>query len=94
MWRAIVMAVGLSLCLLGGEFMVVDRLVLADSIGPESTAGGDLGLYGDSSYSTPSSYTNWDRPRQRVFVPPEWAPWGLLSAGVLTVLYGAAIPRG
>lgn len=95
MWRAIVMAIGLSLCLLGGECMVVDRMVLAETTGSQATSTSlDGRYYGDSTLTAPSSYSSWDRPRQRVFVPPEWAPWGLLSAGVLTVLYGTAIPRG
>ncbi len=91
MWRAFVMATGLSLMVLGGEFMVVDRLVMA---GPTSERLDTS--YLDSHFDTSSSYgTTLDGlgTSKRVFVPPEWAPWGLLSAGVLTVLYGAALPR-
>ena len=91
MWRAFVMAIGLSLVVLGAEFMVVDRLVMASPpSGQVDSAYLDRQFGGSASYAV-----NIDGlgTRKRVFVPPEWAPWGLLSAGVLTVLYGAALPR-
>ncbi len=93
MWRAILLSIGISLCVLGGEFMVVDRLVLASHNRPSSNP------YASSAYSTmpayrTGSYSTSISPTDRVFIPPEWAPWGALSAGVLTVLYAAAIPRG
>lgn len=30
----------------------------------------------------------------RTFVPPEWSPWGLLTAGVLTFMYANSMPGG
>ena len=85
MWRAFVMAIGLFLCIVGGECMVVDRVVIADE-------------KANSNYTTTDELSAWTTgsaaaPKRRVFVPPEWAPWGLLSAGVLTVLYGSAMPK-
>ncbi len=35
----------------------------------------------------PHQYTEED------LVPPEWAPWSLMSAGAVVVLYSFAIPR-
>ena len=29
----------------------------------------------------------------REFVPPEWAPWSLISVGAVTILYSFTIPR-
>lgn len=81
MWRAFFMAVGLSLCVFGVECMVVDRFVLADTV----------------TRTTPFMITE-DIPtldgdqlttQRRILVPPEWAPWGLLSGGIMTVLYAA-----
>ncbi|HEY6564915.1 MAG TPA: hypothetical protein VIY86_10495 [Pirellulaceae bacterium] len=84
MWREIVLAAGITLCLLGGEFMVVDRLVIADN-GTAARVASDFGS---------TSYGGWGSTgSRRVFVPPEWAPWGLLSGGVLTVLYGSALSQ-
>ena len=102
MWRAIMMSIGLCLVILGGEAMVVDRVILADGRAgdrvndlynsavdsPYSTNYDELTNYAStSSYGVPAS-------RPRVIVPPEWAPWGLLSAGVLTFLYASALPLG
>lgn len=82
MWRALFMAAGMSLCVLGLETMVVDRVVMSDAI-LESTPVDDLG-WEESPYAT-------DLKERRVFVPPEWAPWGLLSAGAMTVFYASTV---
>ena len=109
MWRAIMMSIGLCLVILGGEAMVVDRVVLADSRAGNRVndlySGGGIGGIGglDSPYSTGyDDLTNYASGSSygaapsapRVIVPPEWAPWGLLSAGVLTFLYATALPIG
>jgi hypothetical protein len=31
--------------------------------------------------------------RKREFVPPEWAPWSLLSVGAISILYSLALPK-
>ena len=92
MWRSLVLALGLTLCVLGGEFMVVDRLILAE---PQSAASSYANPYLDNDYLGASDVSRWGSASswgRKVFVPPEWAPWGLLSAGVLTLLYGATNP--
>lgn len=77
MWRSIVLATGISLCILGAEFMVVDRMLLHD---PNQT--------GPAASDTLAA---WSGNNRRVFVPPEWAPWGLVSGGVVVILYSSAI---
>lgn len=32
-------------------------------------------------------------PRGEQFAPPDWAPWGLLSTGAITVVYAVALPK-
>lgn len=86
MWRSFFMAGGVALCILGAECMVVDRFVLADSVTKSAP------------YMTTEEYTAWDADlpttaKRRVLVPPEWAPWGLLSAGVMVVLYSTSFPK-
>ncbi len=76
------------MCLLGGEFMIVDRVVIAEP----STNESQLSSYSyDNSamLNMSGSYTG----SNRVFIPPDWAPWGFLSAGAITVLYGATLSR-
>jgi hypothetical protein len=67
--------------------MVVDRLILASPTDP--VAG-----FAQSSQFGSADVGQWPIGAGKAFVPPEWAPWGLLSLGVLTVLYGATLPRG
>lgn len=42
----------------------------------------------------PSAKTgNASLSSSKEFTPPEWAPWGLLSAGAVVVLYSFTIPQ-
>lgn len=76
------------MCMLGGEFMLVDRVVMADDQSPSS----DPYAYSFDDSSMPGLSNSWPG-QNRVFVPPDWAPWGFLSAGAMTVLYGATLSR-
>lgn len=31
--------------------------------------------------------------KSRDFVPPEWAPWSLMSTGAVTMLYSVTLPK-
>ncbi len=100
MWRAIIMAAGLCLLILGGEAMVIDRVILADGrtiddVHDLHTAALDS-PYGTTydnltHYASSSAYPIHSM-HQRIVVPPDWAPWALMSAGVLTFLYASALP--
>ena len=75
MWRAFCMGVGISACLLGGEFLVTDRLILASEVkAPPPSFFGPV-------------------VKKREFVPPEWAPWTLLSTGTFMILYSLTLPK-
>jgi len=83
MWRAFFAAIGAALLILGGECLVVEKAVLAGS--PQQAA-------------TPMSV--FDEPQMtkaaasREVRPPEWAPWSLLSAGAVIMLYTFTLQRG
>ena len=86
MWRSLFAASGVAICILGAECMVVDRFVLAESV-TRSTP-----------YMITEEYSAWDddlltTAKRRILVPPEWAPWGLLSTGVMVVLYSSSFPK-
>lgn len=34
-----------------------------------------------------------ESPRGKVVKPPEWAPWSLMSGGVVVVLYSFTLPK-
>lgn len=82
MWRAIFLGLGIILCILGAECMVVEKAVLAKA----HTASTDAGP-ADAFLGAPP-----DAP-QREIKPAEWAPWSLLASGAVVILYSHTIRR-
>jgi hypothetical protein len=82
MWRAFFAAIGAILLILGGECLVVEKAVLASA--PEKVEA-PLSLFDDPYVSRPSV--------NREVRPPEWAPWSLLSAGAVIMLYTFTLRR-
>ena len=72
MGRAFLLAIGISLCLVGGECLVLDKVILAR---PRL-----------SRHSSDLSALDVSTPR-KVLVPPEAAPWMLLAGGAIAVIY-------
>jgi len=57
MWRAFFLAIGISLCILGGECMLIDKAVLAS---PRSaSAGGELKTALGGREYTPPDWMPW-----------------------------------
>ena len=73
MWRAFFLAVGITLCILGGECLLIDRAVMAQSPDEATAAAGEAA--------------------SRDIIPPDWAPWSLLSAGAVVMIYSFTIPK-
>ena len=86
MWRAFFMALGVTLCILGFECMVLDKAILATRQ-PGGAISAPLydayGFEGDRIGLSP-----------RTIEPPEWAPWSLLSSGAVVLLYALATRGG
>lgn len=80
MWRSFFLAVGIFLCVLGAECLAVDQVVLKLREPPPQGTGLFTG-------GNPSAGP------QRVVRPPEWAPWSLLGAGAITMIYSFTLPR-
>ena len=78
MWRSFFLAVGISLCILGAECLVVQRVVMAGNTAPANSTN----MPNEADDSSP-----------RHIQPPEWAPWSLMSAGAVVMLYSFTIPR-
>lgn len=79
MWRSLFLAAGIVLCILGAECLVLEKAVIAqDKDQPQQTA----------SYLAPAP-----TPKTKEIKPPEWAPWSLLSTGIVVILYSYSIPR-
>ena len=79
MWRSFFIAVGVTACLLGVECLILDKATLADKKGAQAAPLTGLG--------------NAATAKQREITPPDWAPWSLMSAGAVTMLYSFTIPR-
>ena len=80
MWRAMFLAIGFFVMLLGVECLGVERMTLKIHDDPPPSGG-------DYSTATPS------RAPPKQIVPPPWAPWSLLSSGAVVCLYSFTIPR-
>lgn len=79
MWRALALAIGISLCILGAECLLIDKAVLASSASKPASSGAFA-----ESVST-------ENPKE--IQPPEWAPWTLISMGAVVMLYSFTIPK-
>lgn len=82
MWRAFFAAVGAILLILGGECLVVEKAVLASA--PQQAEAAM------SPFDEPRAL---NPPSNRELRPPEWAPWSLLSAGAVIMLYTFTLRR-
>jgi hypothetical protein len=83
MWRAIFFASGLFVAMWGGTFLMVDEMVLVSQAEPEPQRTEEFrGLF--------MSKNDDDR---KVFNPPEWAAFTLMSIGTVTMLYAVALPK-
>lgn len=80
MWRSLFLAFGISLLILGGECLVVDKAFLR--VPPEYSQ--QPRFYQSQALAAVT---------RKELVPPEWAPWSLLSAGAVVSLYALTVNR-
>lgn len=83
MWRAFFAAIGAVLLILGGECLVIEKAVLASA--PQQNSAVPMSVFEDFQVS--------QAPVNRELRPPEWAPWSLLSAGAVILLYTFTLRR-
>jgi hypothetical protein len=82
MWRAFFVALGISLCILGVECLVLDKAVLKREQ-PETVAASAKTLFS----------TNEPILKNKELKPKDWHPWSLLSSGAVIILYSFSLPR-
>ncbi len=81
MLRSIFFSTGLFVTLWGATFLVVDNVTL--KINDDETRPQDFrGLF-----------TSLNKDQQKVFDPPDWAAFALMSVGSVTMLYAVALPK-
>lgn len=81
MLRSVFFAGGLFVTLWGASFLLVDKMVLhaKDESPPEPGFRG--------------FFTTLNAEQQKVFDPPDWAAFSLMSVGTVTMLYAVALPK-
>jgi hypothetical protein len=70
-------AIGVTACILGVECLMIDKAILVDRGGAAPIVNG--------AAAAPAA--------KRELVPPDWAPWSLLSAGAVVMLYSFTLPK-
>jgi len=79
MWRSMFIALGIFLCLVGGEFLACDHLAIRSSIRePQPEA-----LVKTASFGQPITAP----VERKIYVPKDWMPWTLLAAGAVVLMY-------
>jgi hypothetical protein len=80
MWRSFFLAIGITLCIVGAECLVVDEALLARSL-TEPTPAEPATLFGPAEGS----------PQQ--FKTREWMPYSFMACGAVIILYTITIPQ-
>ncbi len=83
MWKAFFLALGIVLCIVGGECMVVEKAVLAKPAEAKEEPAPATFLLAPAP----------DPPPSNEIKPAEWAPWSLLASGAVVILYAITLPR-
>ncbi len=81
MRRAFFFAIGIFVFLLGAQCLAVDKFVLKSRLPPPPPK--NTWLSGDQPKVGPN----------RELVPPDWAPWTLMSTGAVVCLYSYTVYR-
>jgi len=93
MWRAIFLALGAGLLMLGLESLALDHAVLSEDsflakAKEQTIAEPVFDEYGfqvsERAVTAPPAAST------RTISPPEWAPWSMLSSGLVIMLYSLA----
>lgn len=83
MIRAIAFALGLFVALCGGSFLMVDEMVLSLKHEPEARR--------DDEFR--GMFMKLNDKQHKVFSPPQWLAFTLMSVGSVTMLYSIALPK-
>ncbi len=53
----------------------------------------DRAVLHDSERPAAGAFASLTQSSPEAFVPPEWAPWSLITFGIITLLYSFTIPK-
>lgn len=83
MLRAFCFAVGVFVALWGTTFLMVEQMTFSWKVEPV--------VERDPSFR--GFYVTMNESQQRVFNPPQWMAFCLMSIGSVTMLYSLALPK-
>ncbi len=86
MLRACFFAFGLFVSMCGGAFLAADEIVLTSKYEEEKPKP-------ERPEEFRGLFMTANKDRQKVFNPPEWAAFTLMSVGTVTMLYAVALPK-
>ena len=94
MWRAIFLALGITLIVVGGQFFMVDQMEIKRVRRPRivTTPPGQV----ENSPFQQASFKGKSSPAASptvIFRPKDWMPWSLLAVGSIVLIYTFTIPR-
>jgi hypothetical protein len=89
MWRAVFLASGIMLIVLGFEAMFVEQVEVRElRQKPAVSVAGIESPFRNASFVEPPSGV----VRTKTYRPPDWMPWSLMAAGTIVVLYTYSLP--
>ena len=83
MLRVFCFASGVFIALWGAAFLMVDQMTFAWKVEPVVKRDPEFRGF----------YVTLNENRQRVFNPPQWAAFSLMSIGTVSMLYSVALPK-
>ena len=87
MWRAMFLAAGAGLLIMGVESLALDHAVIApDSLLAKKMQEEKVEAVTDE-YGFEIGKRTVRVPTTKTVSPPEWAPWSMLSSGTVILLY-------
>lgn len=92
MWKAMSLAIGVTLILVGVELFFVEELEIRKLRQvAEQTQSADSGLFRNASVSSIFNSPE-DSAATRLVRPHDWMPWSLLAVGSIIMIYTFTIP--
>jgi hypothetical protein len=79
MWRALFLAIGICMMIVGLECLGIDRVYFR--------------AHDDAAVTNPLMALAPRTGTSKQFAPPRWMPWSMLSSGAIVCLYSFTIPR-
>ena len=82
MWRAFFIALGISLCILGVECLVLEKAIMKRQEN-QSTISSNETMFSQNTLAV----------QNKEIKPKDWHPWSLLSTGAVIILYSFSLPK-